>query len=107
MPKFVHDILSQGAQGKQRLELMHGGFHDLDVQIEKAVNRLTVGMIICASLIGGSVALNSSQKILEFTIGFLSDEPIALTALLGVSGYVIATILGLWLIISIFRTGKL
>lgn len=107
MPKFVHEILRQVSQGKQRLELMHGGFHDLDVQIEKAVNRLTVGMIICASLIGGSVALNSSEKVTEFTIGFLGQEPISLTALLGVSGYVIATILGLWLIISIFRTGKL
>jgi ubiquinone biosynthesis protein len=107
MPGFVHEILKQVAQGKQRLELVHGGFHDLDVQIEKAVNRLTVGLIICASLIGGSVALNSSEKFLVFTVGFLGDQPLSLTTLLGFSGYIIATILGLWLIVSIFRTGKL
>ncbi|MBI4772969.1 MAG: AarF/ABC1/UbiB kinase family protein [Deltaproteobacteria bacterium] len=107
MPKFMHEILRQVAEGKQRIELVHGGFHDLDVQIDKAVNRLTVGMIVCASVIGGSLVLNSSQTIMEFTIEFLGDRTISLTGLLGICGYGIATILGLWLIISIFRKGRL
>jgi ubiquinone biosynthesis protein len=95
------------ALGKHRIEVVHGGFHDLDDQLEKAVNRLTVGMIVCASIIGGSIALNSSQKLIEFSIRFLSSEPIALTALLGVFGYGVATVLGLWLVVSIFRSRKL
>jgi ubiquinone biosynthesis protein len=107
VPKFVHEILRQMALGKHRLEVVHGGFHDLDAQIEKAVNRLTVGMIVCASLIGGSIALNSSQKVVEFTIDSLSKEPIALTAFLGVIGYALASVLGLWLVVSIFRSGRL
>jgi ubiquinone biosynthesis protein len=107
VPKFVHEILRQMATHGQRLEVMHRGFHDLDAQIEKAVNRLTVGMVVCASVIGGSIALNSSQKIAEFTIGFLSKEPISLTALLGVFGYGLATVLGVWLVISILRSGRL
>jgi ubiquinone biosynthesis protein len=32
---------------------------------------------------------------------------VSLTALLGVAGYCIATILGLWLIFSIIRSGKM
>ena len=107
MPKFVHDILRQMATHGQRLEVMHRGFHDLDAQIEKAVNRLTVGMVVCASVIGGSIALNSSEKIAEFTIGFLSKEPVSLTALLGVCGYGLATVLGAWLVLSILRSGRL
>ena len=107
MPKFVHDILRQMATHGQRLEVMHRGFHDLDAQIEKAVNRLTVGMVVCASVIGGSIALNSSEKIAEFTIGFLSKEPVSLTALLGVCGYGLATVLGAWLVLSIMRSGRL
>ena len=90
----------------QRIELIHRGFHDLDDQIEKAVNRLTVGAIVCASLIGGSIALNSSQKVIGFSLGFLSKEPVSLTALLGVFGYGIATVLGLWLVISILRSKR-
>jgi ubiquinone biosynthesis protein len=107
VPKFVHEILQQIARGKQKLEIVHGGFHDLDAQLEKAVNRLTVGMIVCASLIGGSIALNSSQRFVEVTIRSLSKEPIALTAFLGVFGYGVATILGLWLVVSILRSGRL
>jgi len=107
MPKFVQHILRQMAEGKQRLELLHGGFQDLDTQIEKAVNRLTVGMIICASIIGGAVALNSSEKIVELPIQLLGVQTVSLTAILGVAGYAIATVLGLLLIISIFRSGKL
>jgi ubiquinone biosynthesis protein len=105
-PKLVHDILWQVATGGHRLEVLHRGFHDLDAQLEKAVNRLTVGLIVCASIIGGSIALNSSQKVLEFSIPSLSEEPISLTAFLGVFGYGIATVLGLWLVISILLSRK-
>ncbi len=107
VPKFFHEILRQMARGKHRIEVVHGGFHDLDDQLEKAVNRLTVGMIVCASIIGGSIALNSSQRVIEFNIGFLSNEPIALTAFLGVFGYGVATVLGIWLVVSILRSRRL
>lgn len=107
VPKFVHEILRQMTTHGQKLEVMHRGFHDLDAQIEKAVNRLTVGMVVCASVIGGSIALNSSQKVAEFTIGFLSKEPVSLTALLGVFGYGLASVLGVWLVLSIMRSGRL
>jgi ubiquinone biosynthesis protein len=107
VPKFFHEILRQMALGKQRIEVVHGGFHDLDDQIEKAVNRLTVGMIVCASIIGGSIALNSSQSIVEFSIPSMSSEHIALTAFLGVFGYGVATVLGLWLVLSILRSQRL
>ncbi len=107
MPKFVHDILRQLATGKQRLEVWHDGFRQLDVKVEKSINRLTVGLVISASIIAGALVLNSAQKVLVVSVGFLGVEAISLTALLGIIGYVIATILGIWLIISIFRSGRL
>jgi ubiquinone biosynthesis protein len=107
MPKLVLDILKQTAQGRQRLELRHTGFKNLDAQFEKGVNRLTVGLIISASIIAAAMVLNSSQRILEVAVNFFGLKTISLTALFGLAGYVIATILGIWLIISIFRSGKL
>jgi ubiquinone biosynthesis protein len=107
MPKLILDILKHTASGKQRIELWHGGFEQLDAQLEKGVNRLTVGMIIAASIIAASLILNSSQKVLEFSITFFGPQTVSLTALLGMAGYVVATILGLWLIFSILRSGKL
>ena len=107
MPKLLHDILRQTAQGNQRLEFRHTGLEKLNSQFAKGVNRLTVGFIISASIIAAALVLNSSQRIFEVSLNFFGLAPISITSLFGLVGYVIATILGLWLIFSIFRSGKL
>jgi len=107
LPKFVHDILRQTAGGRQRLELWHGGFQQLDSKFEKGVNRLTVGIIISASTMAAALILNSSQKVIEFDVNLFGLKAVSITALLGLTGYTIATILGVWLIISILRSGRM
>jgi ubiquinone biosynthesis protein len=107
MPKYVHDILKQVAGGKHRVELWHNGLQQIDTKFEKGINRLTVGIIISASVIAGSLILNSSQKVIEFSIHFFGIHQVSITALLGLIGYSVATLLGFWLIISIFRSGKM
>jgi len=107
VPKYVHDILRHTAGGKQRIEIFHSGFRQMNAQIEKGVNRLTVGMVIAASIIAAALILNSSQKVLEFSFEFFGLQTLSVTALLGMVGYIIATVLGIWLIISILRSGRL
>ena len=107
MPKFVHDILRQVAKGKQKVEIWHEGFEQLDMKLEKGLNRLTVGLVISASIIAAAMVLNSAQRVLVFNLEFLGLGPVSLTTILGVVGYVIATVLGVWLILSIYRSGKL
>jgi ubiquinone biosynthesis protein len=107
VPRLVHEILNHVSEGRQRVNIVHEGFEDLDAQIERPVNRLTVGMIIGASIIGGSLALNSPEKVVEIPLPVLGIGTISLTALLGIIGYVIATALGLWLIFSILFSRKL
>ncbi|UCG20839.1 MAG: AarF/ABC1/UbiB kinase family protein [Deltaproteobacteria bacterium] len=107
MPKFVHDILKQVAKGKQRVEIWHEGFQQLDIKFEKGLNRLTVGLVISASIIAAAMVLNSAQKVLVFNLEFFGLGAVSLTTILGVVGYVIATVLGVWLIVSIYRSGKL
>jgi ubiquinone biosynthesis protein len=106
-PKYIHDILKQTALGKQRIEIRHSGFQPINTQLEKGVNRLTVGLIIAASLIAAAMVLNSSQRVLDLRFEFFGLQTVSITALLGMIGYIIATCLGVWLIISILRSGKL
>jgi ubiquinone biosynthesis protein len=106
-PKWIHDILKQTAAGKQRLELHHSGFSSMDTRLEKGINRLTIGIIIAASTIAASLILNSSQKVLEFSFNLYGSQTLTITGILGLTGYTVATILGLWLIYSIFRSGKM
>jgi ubiquinone biosynthesis protein len=107
MPKFAHDLLRAAARGKHRLEIWHNGFQQLDSMIEKGINRLTVGIIISASVIAGSLIMNSSQKVIEFNVNFFGIHTISITSILGLMGYTLATVLGFWLIISIMRSGKM
>jgi ubiquinone biosynthesis protein len=106
-PKLLHDILKGVTAGKHQIEIRHSGFQQIDTKIEKGINRLTVGLIISASLIAGSLVLDSSQKVMEFSIDFLGVHTISITALLGLLGYSLATVLGFWLILSIFRSGRM
>jgi ubiquinone biosynthesis protein len=105
-PRFIHDILKQTAGGRQRIELNHTGFRDLNDHIEKGVNRVTVGLIISASIVAGSLVLNSTKDFLDLPVGLFGIENLSVTELLGISGYCIATILGIWLVLNIFRSGK-
>ena len=107
IPKLVHDILHQTAKGKQRIELRHNGFQDMSRQFVKGINRLIIGLVISASLIAGAMVLNASQKMFVFSVNLFGGQKISLTALLGVTGYVVASFLGIWLIIMIFRSRKL
>lgn len=106
IPRFIHDILRQTAQGRQRIELRHSGLERLDRHFEKGTNRLTVGMIISASLLAAALVLNAAQAAVP-PVSLFGSQPISIAAVLGLLGYVIATILGIWLIISIYRSGKL
>jgi len=107
MPKLTHDILKRIASGDHHLELEHSGLERVSKKFESGLNRLTIGLVISASLIAASLILNSSNKVFLFTVDFMGLQTFSITDLLGMTGYCIATLLGLWLIFSIFRSGKL
>ncbi len=107
IPKLFHDILKELTAGRHQIEVRHSGFPRTSTKIEKGINRLTVAIVISASLIAGSLVLDSSEKVFIFTVNLHGVHTISITALLGLLGYSLATILGFWLIISIFRSGKL
>lgn len=107
MPKHINDILRRTAEGRQKIEVRHSGMEGVQSQIDKGINRLTVGIVIAASIIAAAMILNSGQKVIEFSLPFLGFQTVSLTAALGVVGYIVATLLGLWLIISILRSGRL
>ncbi|MDA8137553.1 MAG: AarF/UbiB family protein [Desulfobacteraceae bacterium] len=107
MPKLTHDVFKRIAQGEHRLEIRHGGLEQTARKFENGLNRLTIGLVVAASVIAASLILNSSQNILVVQIDRFGLQSISITQVLGVTGYIIATILGLWLIFSIIRSGKL
>lgn len=107
LPKISHDIFKGLSRGLPRVELEHGGLDPAFKKFENGMNRLTLGLVISASLIAASLILNSNKKLLVFEFEMFGFHSLSVTELLGMTGYIIATLLGLWLVFSIIRSGKL
>ena len=107
IPKLSHDIFKGLAKGLPRLELEHSGLDPAFKKFENGLNRLTLGLVISASLIAAALILNSSKTLLTFEFHFFGFHRLAITEVLGMAGYIIATLLGLWLVFSIIRSRKL
>jgi ubiquinone biosynthesis protein len=107
LPKLVHDAVRRLAVGEHRIELKHGGLDQASSRLETGLNRLIIGMVLSASIIAASLILNASNHTMVFEIDLFGLQIVSLTQILGLTGYCIATVLGLWLIISIMRSGRM
>jgi ubiquinone biosynthesis protein len=96
LPSDMEDIMSKVKQGKMLVSLHHEGLNRFILEMDRSTNRLTFGLIIASLII-------SSSFIMQVDIGLtLYGFP-----LLGLAGYLIAGILGLWLVIAILRSGRI
>jgi ubiquinone biosynthesis protein len=86
----VNVILSKFRQGKFQVRVQHEHLETLNKTLDKSSNRISFALIIAALLIGSSmlVAQENLQQV-------------------GMFGYFIAAVFGVWLLISIIRGGKL
>jgi ubiquinone biosynthesis protein len=83
-------------QGKVRLELEHHGLRPLEQSLYRASNRIAFAIVLAALIIGSSLVVHYGSRTAS------SELPT-----IGMIGFIIAGIMGLWLLISILRQGKL
>ncbi len=90
LPEDVNAILSKFRQGKFQVRVQHEHLETLTKTLDKSSNRISFALIIAALLIGSSmlVAQESLRQV-------------------GMFGYFIAAVFGVWLLVSIIRGGKL
>jgi len=96
LPSELKLLFLKIKRGDISLKLEHKGLDKLILELEKSSNRMTFGLIVAALIIGSSLIIQSN--IGPYLFGF---------PILGVAGYLIAGIFGLWLIIAILRSGRL
>ncbi len=95
-PEDIRDIMSKLRAGKTRIIFHHEGLEEISDQVERASNRLTLGLLISAILLGSSIILASGPKLIQkIELPFL--EGIPLSAIIASGGYLIALALGFWL----------
>ncbi|MGY1409891.1 MULTISPECIES: ABC1 kinase family protein [unclassified Luteimonas] len=94
MPQDVHRLLRAARRGKLRVHVDVDSLKAFGDQVDRAVSRLTMGVVTAALIVGSSIVLNSASG--------------ASTGLriLGTVGFVGAAIAGMWVLFSIWRGGR-
>lgn len=96
LPAETRSILTQLRQGRMRLEIKHRGLLPLERALYRVSNRIAFAIVIAAQIIGSSLVVLSGIKPRWHGI-----------PLIGLIGFLVAGIMGFWLLISILRRGKL
>ena len=96
IPGELRDILKQIRQGKTNIGFEHKGLEKFIFEMDRSSNRVAFSLIVASLIVGSSLIIRSDLG--PFLFGF---------PLLGIVGFSIAGVLGVWLIISILRSGKL
>ena len=95
-PRQLRQIVQKVLKDDLHLKMTHIGLDRLIRDMDRSSNRIAFGMIISAILL--SSAIMHSSKAGPTILGF---------SLLGMSAFFFALLLGVWLIISIIRSGRL
>jgi len=96
-PYQWHDLMEQVRDGQIEVGFVHKGLDDFLESMQRVFNRLVVALIVAGGLIGSSM------------IGIFATRGPQLLGVnaLSVIGFVLSTILGVWLLWGVVRSGRL
>lgn len=95
-PTKISHILDVAEKGYLKLKIEPESANRISADINAASNRLSLSLMISAVIVGSSMIIQTNMK------PYLWGVP-----LLGVFGFLVAGLFGLWLIIYIVRTGQI
>jgi ubiquinone biosynthesis protein len=97
IPRDLNTIFRKVRQGKFELRIHHEHLDALTRTLDKSSNRISFALIIAALLVGSSLLVAQEGTVL----GLFRLQS------MGIFGYVMAAIIGLTLLVSIIRSGRL
>jgi ubiquinone biosynthesis protein len=95
-PMKISHILDIAEKGYLKLRFDPHGFDRIVAELDAASNRLAFSLIISAIIVGSSLIIQTGQE------PYIWGMP-----MLGVIGFVMAGLLGMWLVVYILRTGRI
>jgi len=97
LPDDINVILTKFRQGKFQVRVQHEHLENLTKTVDKSSNRISFALIIAALLVASSMLVPQQGTVL----GLFPLQT------MGIAGYIIAAIIGVWLVLSIIRSGHL
>lgn len=96
LPEYMERLMRKAVEGTLRLEFKHQGLEEVSNSFRSGSNRISIALIVAASIIGSSIIVGAGRGETSF-FGLPT---------LGIIGYLIATIFGVWLIFSILSSSR-
>jgi ubiquinone biosynthesis protein len=96
IPGELRGLLRQMKRGKVKMEFEHRGLEPMLATHDQISNRIAFSIVIAALIVG------SALIVLSKTPPFLLGIPV-----IGILGFVVAGVMGVWLLIAILRKGRL
>jgi ubiquinone biosynthesis protein len=96
-PYQWHDLLEEVRDGQLEVGFVHKGLDDFLESIQRVFNRLVIALIVTGGLIGSSL------------IGIFATKGPQLLGIntISVLGFALSTVLGIWLLWGVIRSGRL
>jgi ubiquinone biosynthesis protein len=97
LPYQIHDTLEQVRDGQIEVGFVHKGLDDLLAKLDTLFNRLVIALVVTGGLIGSSL------------IGIFAKSGPHIMGLHIVAffGFLLSTVLGIWLLWGVIRSGRL
>ena len=96
LPRELRRLLRAARRGRLNMQIEVTSLKAFGEQVDRAANRLTMGVVTAALVIGSSIVMHSAG----------GGVPSRWLLTLGVMGFVGAAVTGLWILLSIWRSGR-
>lgn len=97
LPEQVSRLMRKAVEGHLRIEFKHQGLEEVTESLRSSSNRIAIALIVAAIIVGSSLIVASSGGPGSGWFGIPS---------LGLLGYLLASVFGVWLIVSIIRSSR-
>ncbi len=98
MPAEISQILRKLRGGDLEIVFKHEGLEEPIYEMDRAANRIVVGLIISSIILASSLIINAKPRPL------LPGTDISW---IGIIGYMLAGVMGMWLLVAIFRSRRM
>lgn len=96
LPEDFNSIIEKVRKGKFQMRIHHEHLENLTTMLDVSSNRVSFSLIIAALLVASSMLVTQEGMIL----GVVSLQ------VLGLIGYIVAVVMGMWLLISMMKSGR-
>lgn len=96
LPEQLRVILNQLRQGRMKMEFEHRGLEKLRMALDQVSNRIAFAIVLASLIIGSSLIVLSGIPPKWYNI-----------PIIGLLGFLVAGVMGFWLLLSIIRHGKM